>query len=68
MREIKPLIVSVRNISLRKLKEKEGVLYLYVFLAAWSSYVMHSVIYYIEQPMGITLGKKNTDCELCCCE
>lgn len=29
-REIKPLIISIRNISLRKLKEEEGALYLYV--------------------------------------
>lgn len=58
MREIKPLIVSIRIISLRKLKEKEGALYLYVFLTAWSSSVMHRARYYIEQPMGISTGNK----------
>lgn len=58
MREIKPLIVSIRIISLRKLKEKEGALYLYVFLTAWSSSVMHSARYYIEQPRGISTGNK----------
>lgn len=58
MREIKPLIVSIRNISLRKLKEKEGVLYLYVFLATWSSSVMHSAIYYKNSQWASLLEKK----------
>ena len=30
MREIKPLIASIRNISLWKLREKKGALYLYI--------------------------------------
>ena len=58
MREIKPLIVPIRNISRRTLKEKEGARYLYVFLTAWSSSVMHSTRCYIEQPMGIATGNK----------
>lgn len=58
MREIKPLIVSIRVISLRKLKAKEGAPYLYVFLTAWSSSVMNRARYYIEQPMGISTGNK----------
>lgn len=46
MRGIKPLIVSVRNISHRKWKEKESAVYLYILFDCLEWFVIHSAVYH----------------------
>lgn len=69
MREIKPLIVSIRNISLRKLQEKEGALYLYVLFDCLEQFSNTQCDLLRRTANGHHYGGKIAkEREVCCCQ